>query len=120
VHVACTEYLTLLRVGDRSAATIDAGGVLAAFTGVLVRDGYAGYEHLQAVHAWCGAHLLAGPALDHHRIHRKRQDRGDLVPDTSGFTRVRYHVKCSQHATPDPLVVNSVDEVGNDRVDRRC
>jgi transposase len=45
-------------VGDRSAATIDAGGVLAEFTGVLVRDGYAGYEHLQAVHAWCGAHIL--------------------------------------------------------------
>lgn len=58
VYVACTEYLTLLHVGDRSADTIDAGGVLAAFTGVLVRDGYAGYEHLQATHAWCAAHLL--------------------------------------------------------------
>ncbi|MGH8895188.1 MAG: IS66 family transposase [Actinomycetes bacterium] len=58
VHVACTEYLTLLHVGDRSAKTIDAGGVLGEFTGVLVRDGYAGYEHLQALHAWCGAHLL--------------------------------------------------------------
>jgi transposase len=58
VHVACTEYLTLMHVGDRSAATIDGGGVLAEFTGVLVRDGYAGYEHLQAVHAWCGAHIL--------------------------------------------------------------
>jgi transposase len=58
VHLACTEYLTLMHVGDRSAATIDAGGVLAEFTGVLVRDGYAGYSHLPAVHAWCGAHLL--------------------------------------------------------------
>ena len=58
VHVACTEYLTLMHVGDRSAKTIDAGGVLGEFTGVLVRDGYAGYGHLQAVHAWCGAHLL--------------------------------------------------------------
>jgi transposase len=58
VHVACTEYLTLMHVGDRSADTIDAGGVLGEFTGVLVRDGYAGYEHLTAVHAWCGAHLL--------------------------------------------------------------
>jgi transposase len=58
VHVACTEYLTLMHAGDRSAATIDAGGVLAEFTGVLVRDGYAGYTHLKAVHAWCGAHLL--------------------------------------------------------------
>lgn len=58
VHVACTEYLTLLHVGDRSAKTIDAGGVLPEFTGVLVRDGYAGYAHIPAVHAWCAAHLL--------------------------------------------------------------
>ena len=57
-HVACTEYLTLMHVGDRSAASIDAGQVLAQFTGALVRDGYAGYAHLPAVHAWCAAHLL--------------------------------------------------------------
>lgn len=47
-----------MHVGDRTKETIDAGGVLPEFTGVLVRDGYAGYEHLKAVHAWCGAHLL--------------------------------------------------------------
>jgi transposase len=58
VHVACTEYLTLMHVGGRSSADIDAGGVLAEYTGVLVRDGYAGYAHLPAIHAWCGAHLL--------------------------------------------------------------
>jgi transposase len=58
VHVACTEYLTVLHVGDRSGASIDAGGVLPAFSGTLVRDGYAGYAHLPAVHAWCAAHLL--------------------------------------------------------------
>jgi transposase len=61
VHVACTEHLTLLHTGDRSAATIDAGAVLPALGAgqVLVRDGYAGYTHLTNVaHAWCGAHLL--------------------------------------------------------------
>jgi len=58
VHVACTDYLTLMHVGGRSSADIDAGGVLPGFTGTLVRDGYAGYEHLPAMHAWCGAHLL--------------------------------------------------------------
>jgi transposase len=58
VHVACTEYLTVMHVGGRSAAAIDAGEVLPAFAGVLVRDGYAGYTHLPAVHAWCGAHLI--------------------------------------------------------------
>jgi transposase len=58
VHVACTEYLTLMHVGGRGSADIDAGGVLPEFTGTLVRDGYAGYAHLPAVHAWCAAHLL--------------------------------------------------------------
>lgn len=48
-----------MHVGGRTSDDIDARGVLGEFTGVLVRDGYPGYEHLtQAVHAWCGAHLL--------------------------------------------------------------
>ncbi|MET8538213.1 IS66 family transposase [Streptomyces sp. NPDC005065] len=59
LHVASTAHLTLMHTGDRSAATIDAGDVLPHLTGVLVRDGYAGYTHLeQVLHAWCGAHLL--------------------------------------------------------------
>jgi transposase len=58
VHVACTEYLTLMHVGGRCSDDIDAGGVLPEFTGILMRDGYAGYAHLPAIHAWCGAHLL--------------------------------------------------------------
>jgi transposase len=59
VHVACTEFLTHLHVGGRSADDIDAGGVLPGFAGTIVRDGYAGYAHLsQALHAWCGAHGL--------------------------------------------------------------
>ncbi|MGH3588656.1 MAG: IS66 family transposase, partial [Pseudonocardia sp.] len=59
VHVACTRYLTLMHTGGRSRDDIDAGGVLPGYTGVIVRDGYAGYSHLtDAAHAWCGAHLL--------------------------------------------------------------
>jgi transposase len=59
VHVACTDRLTLMHVGGRSADDVDAGGVLPGFDGVLVRDGYAAYQHLKdADHAWCGAHLL--------------------------------------------------------------
>jgi transposase len=59
VHVACTGSLTLMHVGGRSAADVDAGGVLPGFDGTLVRDGYAAYQHLsEAEHAWCGAHLL--------------------------------------------------------------
>jgi transposase len=59
LHVACNEAFTAMHVGGRSAADIDAGGVLDGFSGVLVRDGYAGYQHLvDAQHAWCGAHTL--------------------------------------------------------------
>ena len=59
VHVACTEFLTAMHTGGRSAQDIDAGGVLPGYQGTIVRDGYAGYHHLNdAVHAWCGAHGL--------------------------------------------------------------
>ena len=59
VHLACTPYLALMHTGDRSAAAIDAGGVLPGYRGILVRDGYHGYWHLtSAAHAWCAAHLL--------------------------------------------------------------
>ena len=59
VHLTCTRYLTCMHTGDRSAEAIDAGGVLPGYTGVIVRDGYCGYGHLtEALHAWCGAHLL--------------------------------------------------------------
>src|SRR6266566_6330468 len=59
LHVACTQYLTVMHIGDRTKDTIDAGGIWPVFTGVLVRDGYAGYEHLADIdHAWCGIHLV--------------------------------------------------------------
>ncbi len=59
VHVSCTEFLTAMHTGDRTAEAIDAGGVLRGYTGTIVRDGYKGYEHLtDALHAWCGAHGL--------------------------------------------------------------
>ncbi len=59
MHLACTRYLTCMHTGDRSADAIDAGRVLPGYQGVIVRDGYAGHEHLtSALHAWCGVHLL--------------------------------------------------------------
>ena len=60
VHLACTQWLTRMHTGDRSADAVDAGGVLPGYQGILVRDGYhQGYGHLtSALHAWCGAHLL--------------------------------------------------------------
>ena len=59
LHVACNEFYTAMHTGGRTKEDIDAGGILPGFSGVLVRDGYAGYQHLvKATHAWCGAHSL--------------------------------------------------------------
>jgi transposase len=108
VHVACTEYLTLMHVGDRTKDTIDAGGVLTEFTGVLVR---AGYAHLQAAHAWCGAHLLrdlrsisdadpdgqlwalamATTLTDANRAAHEARDRGANRLDEATLTQIRNH-----------------------------
>jgi len=114
VHVACTECLTLMHVGGRTVADIDAGGVLGEFTGVLVRDGYPGYEHLTgAVHAWCGAHLLrdlrsisdadpdgqlwalamANTLIEAHHAARTAREQGATALDAADLTRIRnlYH-----------------------------
>jgi transposase len=114
VHVACTEYLTLMHTGGRAATDIDAGGVLPEFTGVLVRDGYPGYEHLTtAIHAWCGAHLLrdlrsisdadptgqlwaqamATTLLDAHHAAQAARDRGEEALTAEVLARIRscYH-----------------------------
>jgi transposase len=114
VHVACTEYLTLMHVGGRGKADIDAGGVLPAFGGILVRDGYAGYEHLtRALHAWCGAHLLrdlrsisdadpdgqlwatamADTLMEAHHAAREARERGAAALDGVVLVGVRNHYR---------------------------
>jgi transposase len=59
VHSASTGLLTLLTVhAKRGKVAMDAG-VLPAFVGVAVHDGWAPYWRYQDVrHALCGAHLL--------------------------------------------------------------
>lgn len=63
----------LTAIGSRSKTALRAGGVLDTFTGVLVRDDYAGYHqfdpHLDGVQQCC-AHLL-----------RTAQGVADLGPD---------------------------------------
>ncbi|MFD0501897.1 IS66 family transposase [Streptomyces chiangmaiensis] len=59
LHVACTDFLTLLHLAPRSRAGADAGGVLPHYRGVLVHDSlslYAGYG--SCTHQLCGAHLI--------------------------------------------------------------
>lgn len=59
LHVACTDFLTLLHLAPRSRTGADAGGVLPRYRGVLVHDSlslYAGYG--ACTHQLCGAHLI--------------------------------------------------------------
>ncbi|MFV2022946.1 IS66 family transposase [Micromonospora sp. LOL_023] len=59
LHVACNDTYTAMHTGGRTNGDIDDGGILPDYTGIIVRDGYAGYQHhIDAVHAWCGAHTL--------------------------------------------------------------
>ncbi|MFE5550058.1 IS66 family transposase [Streptomyces sp. NPDC056534] len=59
LHMACTDFLTLLHPAPRSRAGANAGGVLPHYRGVLVHDSlslYAGYG--SCTHQLCGAHLI--------------------------------------------------------------
>ena len=58
VHSASTASLTWQTVHPkRGRVAMDAAGVLPAFGGVAVHDGWSPYWHYQAAHALCGAHL---------------------------------------------------------------
>jgi transposase len=60
VHSASTSLLTMVSVhAKRGKVAMDAAGVLPAFGGVAVHDGWAPYwRYGGATHALCGAHLL--------------------------------------------------------------
>ncbi|WP_395111715.1 IS66 family transposase, partial [Actinomadura sp. SCN-SB] len=70
VHSASTGKYVLLTVhGRRGVEAMDAAGVLPAFTGIAVHDGWAPYDtYTQATHARCNAHILRElqGVLDHH------------------------------------------------------
>jgi hypothetical protein len=60
VHSASTGEYVLLTVHDkRGREAMNAAGVLPAFTGIAVHDGWAPYDtYDQSTHARCNAHLL--------------------------------------------------------------
>jgi transposase len=109
VHLACTSFLAWMHTGDRSAAAIDAGGVLPGYDGILVRDGYNGYAHLtDALHAWCGAHLL-----------RDLQDAHDADPGRHQWAGkmgclllwARDHAAAARHAGKTALDPEVLDQL---------
>jgi transposase len=59
VHSASTDTLSLFTVHpSRGHDAIAAAGVLPAFTGIAVHDGYTPYRRYGAAHALCNAHHL--------------------------------------------------------------
>jgi transposase len=59
VHSASTDALSLFTVHpSRGHDAITAAGVLPAFTGIAVHDGYTPYRHYGTAHALCNAHHL--------------------------------------------------------------
>ena len=57
VHVCCTALLTLLHVGRRDKATMEAGP-LGDYAGTVVHDRLAAYFNYGSAHVLCNAHIL--------------------------------------------------------------
>jgi transposase len=74
VHSASTGKYVLITVHDkRGLEAMNAAGVLPAFTGVAVHDGWSPYDtYDKATHARCNAHVLREPqaVIDHHEAGR--------------------------------------------------
>ncbi|MDQ6660747.1 MAG: IS66 family transposase [Chloroflexota bacterium] len=59
MHVTCTASLTHYQVhSSRGQAALEAIGILPAFTGISIHDGWASYFLYPCVHACCNVHLL--------------------------------------------------------------
>lgn len=101
VHAASTEFLTAMHTGGRTKDDIDAGQILPGYTGTIVRDGYAGYQHLiDAHHAWCGAHLIRDLAA-FHRVDPDGQFWAAAMADL--LTDAHHHAQAARAAGHDQL-----------------
>lgn len=83
VHVCCTAWLTLLWVGRRDKATIEAGP-LATHSGTIVHDRLAAYFNYGTAHVLCNAHILRSlnELLANHRHRPWAQSFIELIVDT--------------------------------------
>jgi transposase-like protein len=58
-HVAVNDYITRFHLGTRSAASIEAGGILNGYKGTVVSDCYSPYWSITSgTHQACLAHLI--------------------------------------------------------------
>lgn len=89
VHVCCTAMLTLLHVGRRDKATIEAGP-LGDYSGIIVHDRLAAYFNYGSGHVLCNAHILRSlnELLANHRHRAWARAFIDLIVDTKRHTEV--------------------------------
>ncbi len=87
VHVCCTAMLTLLHVGRRDKATIEAGP-LGDYTGTVVHDRLAAYFNYGSAHVLCNAHILRSlnELLANHRHQPWARAFIELIVDTKHRT----------------------------------
>lgn len=89
VHVCCTAVLTLLHVGRRDKATIEAGP-LGDYNGTIVHDRLAAYFNYGSGHVLCNAHILRSlnELLANHRHQQWARAFIDLIVDTKRHVEV--------------------------------
>lgn len=83
VHVCCTALLTLLHVGRRDKATMEAGP-LGDYAGTVVHDRLAAYFGYGTAHVLCNAHILRSlnELLANHRHQPWARAFIELIVDT--------------------------------------
>jgi len=83
VHVTSTTLLTLLHVGRRNRATVEAGP-LGTYTGTIVHDRLAMYFNYGTGHVLCNAHILRSlnELLANHRHRDWARGFIELITDT--------------------------------------
>ncbi len=83
VHVCCTAVLTLLHVGRRNRATMEAGP-LGDYAGTVVHDRLAAYFNYGTAHVLCNAHILRSlnELLANHRHKEWAKAFIELIVDT--------------------------------------
>jgi transposase len=124
LHSASTPELTLVTAhAKRGVEAVDAAGVLPAFHGTAVHDGWAPYRRYDVAHALCNAHHLreltavaesgqdwAGHMIDvlvtakRHVDDARAAGAERLHPDVDAAIRARYdgHLAQGHAANPSP------------------
>jgi transposase len=114
VHVCSTALLTLLHVGRRDRATVEAGP-LGDYTGTIVHDRLAMYFNYGTGHVLCNAHILRSlnALLANHRHQPWARAFIKLIVDT------KQHVDAARNSGKDSLSVHRRREIRR-RWDQLC